>query len=210
MQNHALEGLSDEALIAQSAEDPQALSVLIRRFQPLVSRMAGRYAASRPDAEDLMQEGLLELLAAALRYVPDRGAAFRTYAAVCIRNRMKSVLRGMHPQAEIPVVSLDDPELSPEDLPADPDSSPEEHLLEKELESEMQAQLSDVLSRLEWEILSMLAGGASYEEIAQRMKISRKSVDNAIQRVRRKLRAVRGETGEELPADSSNSLAEPR
>ena len=87
---------------------------------------------------------------------------------------MKSVLRGMHPQAEIPVISLDDPELSPEDLPADPDSSPEEHLLEKELESEMQAQLSDVLSRLEWEILSMLSllrgNCAAYADLPQKRR----------------------------------------
>lgn len=205
MQNRSLEELSDEALIALSPDEPQALTVLIRRFQPFVTHMANRYPVSRADAEDLTQEGLLELLAAALRYVPDRGASFRTFAAVCIKNRMKTVLRGIRRQELIPVVSIDDPDISPDAIPADPACSPEELLLEKELESEVQAKLDDVLSKLEWEILSLLAGGSSYEEIAQRMQISRKSVDNAIQRVRRKLRAVRSEN-----ADSSDSCAEPQ
>jgi len=191
MQDRSLESLTDEALIALSAKEPQALTVLIRRCQPLVESIASRYALSRADAEDLTQEGLLELLAAALRYVPDRGAAFRTYAAVCMKNRMKAVLRTMRQNAGVPVVSLDDPDFPTDDLPADPACSPEEQLLEKELESEVQAQLSDVLSKREREILGMLAGGSSYEEIAQSMQISRKSVDNAIQRARRKLRAVR-------------------
>lgn len=210
MQNRSLEELSDEALVALSPEEPQALTVLIRRFQPLVSRMANRCTDNHADAEDLTQEGLLELLVAALRYVPDRGAAFRTYAAVCIRNRMRTVMRGIQRQERIPVISIDDPDFSPDSMPADPACSPEEMLLEKELESEMQAQLNFVLTRLEWKVLGLLAGGLSYDEAAQRMQISRKSVDNAVQRVRRKLRAVRSGMNGGVPADSSNSCAEPQ
>ena len=196
LQNDSLQSLSDEALIACTDAQPQALTILIRRYQPLAASIAARYSTNEADAEDLTQEGLLEVLAAALRYLPDRGAAFRTYAAVCMRNRMKTVLRKMQQDAGVPVVSLDDPALSPDELPADPACSPEEMLLEKELESEMQAQLSDVLSKQEREIFCLLAGGASYEEIAQRMQISRKSVDNAVQRARRKLRAVRSENSQ--------------
>ncbi len=193
-----LQTLSDEALIARFTMQPLALSVLLRRYQPLAERMARRYTANYADVEDLTQEGLIELLAAALRFEPDRGAAFRTYVAVCMRNRMSDVMRRLYPNHGFPVVSLDDPDLSPDVLPADSHDSPEQLLLQKELDSEFHAQLNDVLSKREWEILCLLAGGSSYEEIAQRLRISRKSVDNAIQRARRKLRAVRSS---QIPSD---------
>lgn len=192
----ALQSLSDEALISQISEQPQALTVLLKRYQPLANRMASRYTANFADAEDLAQEGLLELLAAALRFESDRGAAFRTYVTVCMRNRMSETLRRLRPKEGIPIVSLDDPALFPDELPADSAISPEQQLLEKEVESEFRAQMTDVLSKRERDIFCLLAGGASYEEIAQRMQISRKSVDNAIQRARRKLRAVRSESQE--------------
>jgi RNA polymerase sporulation-specific sigma factor len=87
-------------------------------------------------------------------------------------------------------VSLDDPENRVAEMLADQAETPEEIVLEKERVSAMNRRIAEVLSRQEREIFLMSVSGFSYDEIAARLQISAKSVDNAIQRARRKLRAV--------------------
>jgi RNA polymerase sporulation-specific sigma factor len=188
----ALSALSDEALVGVMRKHPQADSVLVLRFRQLVLRIASDYAASAADAEDYVQEGLIGLLTAVSAYDPDRAASFRTFAAVCIRNRIRNAARSAHPSGRPVGLSLDDPEIGAESLLADDDESPEELFLTKERVTELYRELTEVLSRQEMEIICLAAGGFSYREIAGRLHISEKSVDNAVQRGRRKLRAVRG------------------
>ncbi|MCR5305348.1 MAG: sigma-70 family RNA polymerase sigma factor [Oscillospiraceae bacterium] len=192
----ALSALSDEALVAVMREQPQADSVLILRYRQLVLRIASDYAASAADAEDYVQEGLIGLLTAVSAYDPDRAASFRTFAAVCIRNRIRNAVRAAHPSDRPVGLSLDDPDIGAESLLADDEESPEQLYLTKERVTELYRELTDVLSRQEREVICLAAGGFSYREIAGRLHISEKSVDNAVQRGRRKLRAVRSR-GEE-------------
>ena len=188
----SLSSLSDEALVAVVRTHPQEFPVLLSRFRQLVLRIASDYAVSSADAEDYAQEGLIGLLAAVSAYDEDRAASVRTFAAVCIRNRIRNAARTAQTEACSSGLSLDDPDAGTETLLADGDNSPEQQFLTKERITELYLEMTDVLSRQEREVFCLSAGGFSYREIAERLHISRKSVDNAIQRGRRKLRAVRG------------------
>lgn len=189
-----LRSMPDEALVSACADQPQAFEILLERYRGAVVSMANGFAASAADAEDYAQEGMLGLLAAVTAYSQEQTAGFRTFAAVCIRNRMRNFSKKEYTDkrktAILPDVSLDDPENSVAETLADQADTPEQIVLEKEHTSELYAQVADVLSKQEREIFWLSVSGLSYDEIAKRLQISAKSVDNAIQRARRKLRAV--------------------
>ena len=189
-----LRSMPDEALVSACADQPQAFEILLERYRGTVVGMAYDAAASAADVEDYAQEGMLGLLAAVTAYSQERRAGFRTFATVCIRNRMRNFSKkeqtDKRKTAILPDVSLDDPDNSVAETLADLADTPEQIVLEKEQTSELYAQIADVLSKQEREIFWLSVSGLSYDEIAERLQISAKSVDNAIQRARRKLRAV--------------------
>jgi RNA polymerase sporulation-specific sigma factor len=189
-----LRSMPDEALVSACADQPQAFEILLERYRGTVVGMANDAAASAADVEDYAQEGMLGLLAAVTAYSQERRAGFRTFATVCIRNRMRNFSKkeqtDKRKTAILPDVSLDDPDNSVAETLADLADTPEQIVLEKEQTSELYAQIADVLSKQEREIFWLSVSGLSYDEIAERLQISAKSVDNAIQRARRKLRAV--------------------
>ena len=189
-----LRSMPDEALVSACADQPQAFEILLERYRGTVVGMANDAAASAADVEDYAQEGMLGLLAAVTAYSQERRAGFRTFATVCIRNRMRNFSKkeqtDKRKTAILPDVSLDDLDNSVAETLADLADTPEQIVLEKEQTSELYAQIADVLSKQEREIFWLSVSGLSYDEIAERLQISAKSVDNAIQRARRKLRAV--------------------
>ena len=196
LSDETLSAMSDEALVAVLHEQPQAFGILLDRCRTMVVRLANSCAANAADAEDYAQEGLLGLLAAANSYQQnfgEHGASFRTYAFRCIRNRIRNASRKDLSLHRFSGSSLDDPDDALCDKLSDGSESPEQVYLQKERVNELYASLKTVLSRQEWEVLSEAAGGFSYREIADRLQISEKSVSNAIQRARRKLRAVRSQ-----------------
>jgi len=186
-----LSELSDEALVSMRDTEPRIFLVLLRRYSWLAANFAARAAANPADADDLTQEGLMALCAAAESFSADYGASFRTFAAVCMRRRIATAARAVNSAMRSVGGSLDDPEVPSDILLADESASPELLLLAKERVDELYHLLTDVLSRREREIFCLQMSGFSYAEIAHRLGISKKSVENAIQRARRKLRAVR-------------------
>lgn len=189
----SLVSMPDEALVTLCADAPQAFEILLERYRSTVVSMARSIAGNPADVEDYAQEGLLGLLAAVTTFVEGRTAGFRTYAVVCIRNRMRSISRMERTASRSggsADISLDDPENSVHNELADSCATPEELFFEKERVSELYSMLSDVLSKQEREIFWLSVSGFTYEEIGQRLNVPSKSVDNAIQRARRKLRAV--------------------
>lgn len=205
-----LSAMPDEALASLCGGEPSAFELLSQRYYRMISDFARGFAGNPADCDDYMQEGLLGLLAAASSYQPEGSASFRTYAAVCIRNRMRTAFKKQHPDSAAeqmyPAVSLDDPEQPYGELLADGEDSPEQAYLEKERVAELYERIASVLSRQELEIFLLSVSGLSYEEIAARKKVSVKSVDNAIQRARRKLRSVRDLSAEAV----ADSCAEPQ
>lgn len=179
---------SDEKLagLAKSG-DADAVSVLIARLIPVVKNKVSLYKDCWPGHDDLFQEGMLGLLSATKTFDPSREASFKTYASVCIVNRITSAIRGAAGKKRIPenqFVSLED-----EELPlSEPHLNPEEVVLDNEAVETIQAALSKLLSPFEHKVLMLYLNGHSYEEIAMQLDSTAKSVDNALQRVRRKLK----------------------
>lgn len=183
----AFETLSDEALAAAAKDSVEAEGVLLSRYLGLIRFHAGKMAGCA-DADDLVQEGLIALLRAIPQFDGTREVKFSSYAQACILNRMRNFVQREARHA----VPCDDLEQVMEEQGelADPDT-PESILVEKESYAQRRMQVMAMLSAREWEILQCVMDGASYAETAARLGITEKAVDNAMQRIRRKMRAVR-------------------
>lgn len=181
----ALETLCDEVLAAEATAE--ATAVLLARYFGLIRYYAGRFSG-RVDAEDLAQEGLIALLQAIPQFDASKNKRFSAYAQVCIINRMRSFVQKENKNAA-PVENLLEI-MEEQGILSDPDT-PESILVEKESFAQCRMQVMAMLSDREWQILQCIIDGCSYAEAAEKLHISEKAVDNAMQRIRRKVRAVR-------------------
>ena len=191
--NCSLELLTDEQLCADCGQSGQAVEELVRRYQKLVRRCARPYFLAGAEFDDLLQEGMLGLLHAVSLYDAQRDASFKTFAAVCVRNRMISAVRAadspknrlLNDSIPLCTFSLD---ASTDEPPATPaEKSPEELLIGREEFAEFRERLRGALSPLERRILESYLEGFSYREIAASLHRSTKTVDNAVQRIRKKI-----------------------
>ena len=184
--------LSDEQLCARAAQGgADAEELLAARYSRLVRACARPLFLAGGDSEDLIQEGMFGLLHAIRTYDPTRQAQFRTYAEVCIRSRLYSAVRAALRDKHSPLnnyisfeTSLFDTAMGSLSIQMD---SPEDVLIGKEEWKERTRALKDRLSGFEAKILQLYLSGLSYQEIAQQIGRSPKSVDNAVQRIRRKV-----------------------
>lgn len=169
-----------------------AEEALAERYVREVRMCARPYFLIGGDSEDLIQEGMLGLLSAIREYDREKGASFKTYARTCIHNRIRSAVRSARRLKNAPLndgVSLDDV-LSDESQSLGTHyyaRSPEEQVLARETENEFISAYSRCLSKLEAEILDLYLDGLTYEEMAVTAGRDVKAVDNAVQRIRRKL-----------------------
>ena len=167
--------------------------------------LAGRYiqlgrACARPlflvggDSEDLIQEGTFGLVSAIRQFNPDSGTSFHTFAEHCIKMRLLSAVRSASRLKHFPLndgVSLEqlseDPSTQLSVFPEIFRRSPEDLVLARESKEELYSALSDCLSKFEMKVLDFYLEGLSYSDISVRLGKDAKSVDNAVQRIRRKL-----------------------
>lgn len=183
---------SDEVLCGfAAAGDREAEECLASRYSRLVRACARPYFLAGGDSEDLIQEGMIGLLTAIRGFQPEKEAVFRTYAEVCIRNRVcsavKTAARGKHSplnqSVSIDSSLFDNGPYSVQPMPAE---DPEDVLISRE-DREIQIKiLLSKLSEFEKKILKLYLEGLSCREIALRVDRPLKSVDNAVQRIRRK------------------------
>ena len=168
--------------VAQAAAgDQEAFALLVHRMMPLIHAQIHSCRCAGVEDEDLAQEALMGLLAAVRTYRADGGAAFTTYATACIRHRLLSMIRRYGPRADREVPIEDSPELP--DVTADPAL----RIQEREELDTLLARLQTRLTETEYRVLLLRLGDCSYAEIAARLGITVKAVDNAVQRMRRKL-----------------------
>ena len=166
--------------IAQAAAgDEQAFACVMHRMAPLIRSQIQRFDFLPVGSDDLMQECMLGLLAAVRSYRPDGGAAFTTYATTCIHNRLVSLARRQDTHETLP---YEDSEIS-----GDTDSDPASRVMMQDDADRLQRELHAQLTEMEYEVLMARLGDCSYREIAERLDISIKAVDNAVQRLRKKL-----------------------
>ena len=188
---------ADEALCSLAASgDRIAEEALVMRYNRLVRVCARPYFLAGGDSEDLIQEGMVGLLNAIREYVPGKGSSFRTYAETCIRNRILSAIRAAARDKHTPLnhyVSYETPLLDgntdsyPLSASRQPQQNPEDMLISREERRERLGTLKGQLSGFEAQILDLYLRGLSYVEIASEVDRYPKAVDNAVQRIRRKV-----------------------
>lgn len=182
---------SDEFLVSSAKNgDTAAVTELVCRYLSLIRRKADSYTSSVDDRDDLIQEGLIGLLKAVDLYDSEKGASFKTYCYICVQSKMLSYLEkrfnNKH-QAMYNYLPLDEFNAC---FANSQNDDPFSIIAAQEGSELLMAKTKTLLSSLEQEVLSLYLGGLSYEEIASQLALTGKAVDNALQRVRRKLRRI--------------------
>lgn len=197
-ENYSL--FNDEKLaeLAQ-AGDETAEEVLINRYKELVKSRARMYFIAGADAEDVIQEGMIGLFKAVRDYCSDRDTLFRTFAAVCINRQIITAIKTAKRMKHGPLnnsISLNRPlEESGgekdviENILAAPVSNPEEMILIQDTIDEITSAMSQILSKFELQVWQLYISGQNYTDIAEKTGKSPKSIDNALQRIKRKIAA---------------------
>jgi RNA polymerase sporulation-specific sigma factor len=194
--------ISDLALIERArAGDSAAMTRILDRYRGFVRLRASSYFLAGGEGEDLVQEGLIGLYKAVRDYRSDREASFRSFAELCVTRQIitaiKTAARNKHAPLNTYVSfshsragASSDQEMSlAEVLPDDPAWDPVNQAISSEELRALVGCLGDALSSLESGVLTMYLEGRSYEEIADRLDCTPKTVDNALQRVKRKVMA---------------------
>ena len=187
---------TDEALALRAHDgDDEALTTLIQRYVPFVIKRASSFSKGELDADDLFQEGMIALLKAVRSYRSDGSGSFKTFAAVCINNKMISAVTAHMRDKNAPMrsyLSLSESGV-PEERLADSshEADPERWVITHEESDARNQRINDLLTPFERQVLKLYLSSYSYDEMSRQLGSSTKAVDNALQRVRRKLRNAR-------------------
>jgi RNA polymerase sporulation-specific sigma factor len=195
----SLTDLEDEELVARwQSGDSEALDILLQRYRRFARSKARSYFLVGADADDVEQEGLIGLYKAARDYRDDRQSSFRAFAELCVTRQVISAIKAATRQKHQPLnryVSIsgvrgsDDPgEGAVEELLDDHRANdPADEVISQEQIQAMRRSMSESLSGLEVDVLRLYVEGKSYQEISCQLGRHVKSIDNALQRIKRKL-----------------------
>lgn len=181
---------TDEELLRDflSGND-DAFDMITSRYLGLISTAAKKYRGMAADIDDsdMIQEGMVALLSACRSYNADKGMSFKNYLMLCVENRYRSMMRASARQRAVPprnMISLEEDA----DVAFDPTVTSLPEMVEtREYIDSLHRILKNSLSNLEYKVAILHLSGYTYKEIAQRLNISLKSVDNAQTRIRQKL-----------------------
>ena len=194
----ALEHLTDEEIAELTKNgNVEALEYLINKYKNFVRAKARTYFLIGADREDIIQEGMIGLYKAIRDYRCDRQASFRAFAEICVTRQIITAIKTATRQKHIPLnsyISLNKPVFDEESertlgevVTTDKASNPEDLFINQENLLDIESTMHRILSPLEQEVVMLYLDGKSYVEIAQQLNRHVKSVDNALQRVKRKL-----------------------
>lgn len=204
MTSEQLQQMTDEqiALLAQQGDD-LASEFLLAKYKNFVRSKARSYFLIGADHEDIVQEGMIGLFKAFRDFRPERLSSFRAFAELCITRQIITAIKTATRQKHIPLnsyVSLNKPIYDEESdrtlldvITEGRVTNPEDLLIGQEDLSSIEGKIGQALSDLEWEVLTSYLEGRSYQEIAQDLGRHVKSIDNALQRVKRKLERLMDE-----------------
>ena len=174
---------------------------LINKYKNFVRAKARSYFLVGADREDIIQEGMIGLYKAIRDFRSDKLASFRAFAELCITRQIITAIKTATRQKHIPLnsyVSLNKPIFDEDSdrtlldvLPISKITDPEELVISREEFIDIEEKMEDFLSDLEWKVLMAYLEGKSYQEIATDLNRHVKSIDNALQRVKRKLERYR-------------------
>lgn len=192
------EGVLEEDIVIRASEgDLKAQEYLIKKYKNFVRSKARTYFLIGADREDIIQEGMIGLFKAIRDFQGDKMSSFRSFAEICITRQMITAVKMATRQKHIPLnsyVSLNKPIYEEDSERTLLDmvtgcaiSNPEELLISREEFNIIEAKIGETLSRLELKVLTDYLDGKTYQEIAEKLDRDIKSIDNALQRVKRKL-----------------------
>ena len=193
------ETLSDEQIVNQIKEgDEKALSYLLEKYKKLVNVKVGKYFIIGAEKEDIVQEGMIGLFKAIQNFNEEKQNTFKSFANICIERQLITAIKSSNRQKHMPLNSYlslntsayDNNEEDSVEL-IDPFNSktvedPLETVMKKEYYEEVENAVNKHLSKFEKQVLNRFIKGDSYITIAQKLDSPVKSVDNAIQRIRKK------------------------
>lgn len=190
--------MTEEELITKAKSgDENALNSLLSDYKNTVNKIARSYFLVGGDMEDIVQEGMIGLYKAILHYSPQRNASFKTFANVCIKHQIQSAIKIASSEKNqvlsnaLPIwdkSEIDDEGenrieiIVPSALP-----SPDDKVIAYENMQELKAKIKKTLSPMEVKVLSLYLRGYNYNEISNLGEMSKKSIDNALTRIKNKL-----------------------
>ena len=209
MMDAALAEYDDETLVERARDgDEGAIEVLINRYRHYARAKARSYFLAGADREDIVQEGMIGLYKAVRDFQVDRNTAFRAFAELCITRQIITAIKTATRQKHAPLnsyVSLnkaagdaDDDRPLEHALIAPLTSDPAELVVSADEIAGIKESMGQVLSSLETEVLQLYMEGKSYQEIAGMLGRHVKSIDNALQRIKRKLEQYLNERNAQL------------
>ena len=189
--------LDEEVVIEAQKRNVRAQEYLINKYKNFVKAKAKSYFLIGADKEDIYQEGMIGLYKAIRDFKADRLSSFRAFAEICVTRQIITAIKTATRQKHIPLntyISLNKPIYDDESdrtlldvLSGAKITDPEELVISREEVLSIQNEIGEVLSELEMEVLMSYLDGKSYQEIACDLDRHAKSIDNALQRVKRKL-----------------------
>jgi len=190
--------MTDEEIVELAqVGDQYAVEYLVDKYKNFVRAKARSYFLIGADKEDIIQEGMIGLFKAIRDYKLDKLTSFRAFAELCITRQIITAIKTATRQKNIPLnsyVSLNKPIYDEESdrtlmdiLSTTKITNPEEIIISREEFIFIEKKMGEILSSLEWKVLMAYLEGKSYQEIAVELKRHVKSIDNALQRVKRKL-----------------------
>jgi RNA polymerase sporulation-specific sigma factor len=190
--------IQDEELVSQARDGSEvALEALINKYKNFVRAKARSYFLVGADREDIIQEGMIGLYKAVRDFRDDKLSSFRAFAELCVTRQIITAIKTATRQKHIPLnsyISLNKPIYDEDSDRTLMDvisgvhiSDPEELVINREEFNDIENKMGEILSDLEWQVLVSYLEGRSYQEIAGELDRHVKSIDNALQRVKRKL-----------------------
>lgn len=192
------ENLEDEELINMTKNgDKKALNYLLDKYTDIVSMKAGKYFIVGAEKEDIMQEGLIGLFKAIKSFDTQKQSSFKTFANLCIERQLQTAIKSSMRQKHMPLNSYlsfnasayeenDDTSLLEVFEQENASEDPLDIVTKKEYYHFVEDRIEETLSDFEKQVLHRYTNGESYTEIAEKVDAPVKSVDNAIQRIRKK------------------------
>ena len=195
---HDYDSMMDEDIVEFAREgSTEALEYLINKYKNFVRAKARSYFLIGADRDDITQEGMIGLYKAIRDFRADKLSSFRAFAELCITRQIITAIKTATRQKHIPLnsyVSLNKPIYDDESdrtlldvISGSKVTDPEELIISREEFGDIEGKMEEILSDLEWKVLMSYLDGKSYHEIAVELHRHVKSIDNALQRVKRKL-----------------------
>ncbi len=191
--------MADEEIVfyAQSHNDVLAQEYLLHKYRNFVRAKARSYFLIGAEREDIIQEGMIGLYKAIRDFKSDKQSSFRAFAELCVTRQIITAIKTATRQKHIPLnsyISLNKPIYEDESdrtlldiISGVKVANPEDMVISKEEFDDIENKMNNILSDLEWKVLMSYLDGKSYQEIANELDRHIKSIDNALQRVKRKL-----------------------